>query len=85
LQKRGMPEKLNESTVTLETREGSMEAFQVIPHGEMPAPAVIIAQEAFGVNTHRVMSRSHRICITATAACSASPTMTPSVASLSLP
>jgi carboxymethylenebutenolidase len=47
-----MAETLKESTVTLETRDGPMDAFQVIPEGDTPAPAVIIAQEAFGVNTH---------------------------------
>ncbi|HEV7394766.1 MAG TPA: dienelactone hydrolase family protein [Burkholderiales bacterium] len=47
-----MAEKLKESPVTLETSDGSMDAFQVIPDVETPAPAVIIAQEAFGVNTH---------------------------------
>jgi len=47
-----MAERLKESTVTLEARDGPMDAFQVIPEGDDPAPAVIIAQEAFGVNTH---------------------------------
>ncbi|MGZ5166825.1 MAG: dienelactone hydrolase family protein [Burkholderiales bacterium] len=47
-----MAEKLSESTVTLETSDGSMDAFQVLPDVETRAPAVIIAQEAFGVNTH---------------------------------
>jgi carboxymethylenebutenolidase len=47
-----MTQKLNESTVTLETSDGPMDAFQVLPESEGPAPAVIIAQEAFGVNTH---------------------------------
>jgi carboxymethylenebutenolidase len=44
--------KLAESTVTLDTSDGPMEAFQVIPQGEGPFPALVIAMEAFGVNTH---------------------------------
>ena len=47
-----MAEQLKESTVTLETSDGSMDAFQVMPDAEGPAPAVIVAQEAFGVNSH---------------------------------
>ncbi|HEV7800955.1 MAG TPA: dienelactone hydrolase family protein [Burkholderiales bacterium] len=47
-----MANKLNESTVTIETDSGPMEAFQVIPEGVTSAPALVIAQEAFGVNTH---------------------------------
>ena len=46
-----MPEKLNETTVTLDTADGAMEAFQVLPQGES-LPGVVIAMEAFGVNTH---------------------------------
>ena len=44
--------KLNENTVTLETRDGPMDAFQVIPHSDSPAPGLIVAMEAFGVNSH---------------------------------
>ena len=47
-----MAKKLNESTVTLEADGGRMKAFQVIPEGAKSAPAVIVAQEAFGVNSH---------------------------------
>ena len=47
-----MAEKLNESTVTLDADGGRMKAFQVIPEGAKSAPALIVAQEAFGVNSH---------------------------------
>ena len=47
-----MVEKLNESTVTLETPDGAMDVFQVVPEGAQQAPALLIAQEAFGVNAH---------------------------------
>src|ERR687898_703845 len=47
-----MNENLKEATVTLETPDGPMEAFQVIPKGASDAPAIIVAMEAFGVNTH---------------------------------
>ena len=47
-----MAQSLNESTVTLETADGPMEAFEVTPAGVTDAPAVIVAMEAFGVNTH---------------------------------
>src|SRR5215218_6511527 len=44
-----MAEKLHETTVTL---DGGMKAFQVTPEGAESAPALIVAQEAFGVNSH---------------------------------
>jgi len=47
-----MDGRLDESTVTLETSDGTMDAFRVIPEGADHAPALIVAQEAFGVNTH---------------------------------
>src|SRR2546421_11607221 len=47
-----MAEQLKDSMVTIETHDGPMDAFQVMPQGRSPAPAVVIAQEAFGVNTH---------------------------------
>src|SRR5687767_655622 len=47
-----MTEQLKESTVTIETPDGPMQAFQVIPRGDGPLLALIVAQEAFGVNTH---------------------------------
>jgi carboxymethylenebutenolidase len=47
-----MAENLKESTVTIETSDGPMQAYQVIPDGDGPFPALIVAQEAFGVNTH---------------------------------
>lgn len=47
-----MAENLTESTVTIETADGPMQAYQVIPEGDGPLPALIVAQEAFGVNTH---------------------------------
>jgi carboxymethylenebutenolidase len=42
---------MNETTVTLETPDGSMDAFQVIPEGKS-LPGIVIAMEAFGVNSH---------------------------------
>lgn len=47
-----MSEKQNESTVTLTTSDGPMQAFQVIPAGEGPRPTLLVAMEAFGVNSH---------------------------------
>ncbi len=44
--------KLLESTVTIETRDGRMGAFQVIPGNGPGLPAIVVCQEAFGVNTH---------------------------------
>ena len=44
-----MADKLNETTVTV---GGGMEAFVVKPEGEPSGPAVIVAMEAFGVNSH---------------------------------
>ena len=43
-----MSNQLNESTVTI----GSMDAFLVKPEGLGSGPAVIVAMEAFGVNSH---------------------------------
>lgn len=45
-------ERMNETTVTLETADGPMDAFKVMPEGKGLHPALIIAQEAFGVNSH---------------------------------
>jgi carboxymethylenebutenolidase len=47
-----MSHALQESTVTLAAGDGAMKAFQVIPEGADRAPALIVAQEAFGVNGH---------------------------------
>jgi carboxymethylenebutenolidase len=38
-------------TVTLETPDGAMDVYEAIPEGE-PRGAVIVVQEAFGVNDH---------------------------------
>lgn len=46
-----MATQLKEDTVTLETPDGPMDAFQVIPEGEA-LPGIVLAQEAFGVNDH---------------------------------
>lgn len=43
---------LKESTVTIDTGDGPMDAFQVIPAADGPLPALIVAMEAFGVNDH---------------------------------
>jgi carboxymethylenebutenolidase len=40
---------IRETTVTL---DGGMKAFQVLPEGAESAPGLIVAQEAFGVNSH---------------------------------
>lgn len=47
-----MSEQLTESTVTLKTSDGSMDAFQVLPSGDGPHPTLLVAMEAFGVNSH---------------------------------
>ena len=43
---------MKETTVTIDTPDGPMQAFQVSPDGQGPLPALVIAQEAFGVNSH---------------------------------
>ncbi|HWI13006.1 MAG TPA: dienelactone hydrolase family protein [Burkholderiales bacterium] len=47
-----MAEQIRESTVTVQTDDGAMSAFQAMPEGAEQAPALVIAQEAFGVNGH---------------------------------
>ena len=47
-----MTETSKERTVTVETADGPMDAFVAIPEGDGPFPALVVAQEAFGVNTH---------------------------------
>lgn len=37
---------------TLQTPDGPMDAFLALPEGSAPAPALVVAQEAFGVNRH---------------------------------
>lgn len=44
--------KLLEGTVTIETPDGPMGAFQVVPDDGSRMPAIVVCQEAFGVNTH---------------------------------
>src|SRR4051794_26030285 len=43
---------MKDGFVTIDTPDGAMEAFQVIPPGEAPLPALVIAHEALGVNSH---------------------------------
>jgi carboxymethylenebutenolidase len=43
---------MSERFVTIDTPDGPMEAFEVILETEAPLPALVIAQEAFGVNSH---------------------------------
>jgi carboxymethylenebutenolidase len=43
---------MNEDLVTLTTRDGAMDVTVVCPDGQGPFPAVVVAQEAFGVNDH---------------------------------
>jgi carboxymethylenebutenolidase len=47
-----MSDGFREAIVTVQTGDGPMSAFQVIPDGADEAPALVIAQEAFGVNSH---------------------------------
>lgn len=43
---------MSESTVTIPTADGPMNAFVVEPPGDRKLPAVIVLQEIFGVNHH---------------------------------
>ena len=43
---------MTETTLTLDTADGHMHAFGTAPDGEGRAPALLIIQEAFGVNAH---------------------------------
>jgi len=44
--------KMKEQTQTINTNEGPMEVFLALPDKAGPGPAVIVLQEAFGVNSH---------------------------------
>lgn len=44
--------RMRETTVTLETRDGPMDAFLVEPDGWARGPAVVVVPEAYGVNEH---------------------------------
>lgn len=39
-------------TVTLQTADGPMDAYLALPEGAGPHPALVVLQEAFGVNAH---------------------------------
>lgn len=41
-----------ESTLTIDTRDGPMDAYLARPEGPGPAPGLLVFQEAFGVNEH---------------------------------
>ena len=43
---------MTDSTVTMSTPDGPMQAFVATPDGRPPWPAVVVLQEAFGVNGH---------------------------------
>jgi len=43
---------MDQRSVTLSTPDGEMDAYLVDPGGEAPRPAIVVAQEAFGVNGH---------------------------------
>lgn len=43
---------MEESTITLQTPDGPMHAFRVAPYGSGKRPALLVIQEAFGVNNH---------------------------------
>lgn len=40
------------TTVTLSTADGPMDSYLTVPHGGAKSPAMVVVQEAFGVNTH---------------------------------
>ncbi|MBS1816856.1 MAG: dienelactone hydrolase family protein [Acidobacteria bacterium] len=43
---------MTETTLTLPTADGPMRAFRVAPDGDARLPALLVIQEAFGVNNH---------------------------------
>jgi carboxymethylenebutenolidase len=43
---------VHETTVTLETPDGAMDAFLAAPETKTRGPAVVVVMEAFGVNAH---------------------------------
>lgn len=43
---------MTETTRTLQTADGPMQAFRTAPDGDGRGPALLIIQEAFGVNAH---------------------------------
>jgi carboxymethylenebutenolidase len=43
---------MHDETVTITTTDGPMDAYVASPDGVGPHPAVVVAQEAFGVNHH---------------------------------
>ncbi len=52
----------NHTFITLEVADGSkMEAYVALPEGQEPFPAIILLQEAFGVNNH-IRNVAERLC-----------------------
>lgn len=47
-----MTVRLHETTLTIDTTDGPMEAYFVAPEGASGEPALILCMEAFGVNSH---------------------------------
>jgi carboxymethylenebutenolidase len=43
---------MTEDNVTIETDEGPMDAFVAVPDGSARGPALVVLQEAYGVNAH---------------------------------
>jgi carboxymethylenebutenolidase len=43
---------MEETTLTLQTADGPMRAFRTAPDGSSRGPAMLVIQEAFGVNNH---------------------------------
>jgi carboxymethylenebutenolidase len=43
---------MDQRIITLSTPDGEMDAYLVDPGGDAPRPAIVVAQEAFGVNGH---------------------------------
>lgn len=43
---------MDQTTLTLDTADGPMQAYRTAPDGEGRGPALLVIQEAFGVNSH---------------------------------
>ena len=43
---------MSTQTIELSTADGPMEVFEAVPEGAQPKGAIIVIQEAFGVNEH---------------------------------
>lgn len=43
---------MEDSTVQVQTNDGTMDLFVATPDAAAPLPAIVVCQEAFGVNDH---------------------------------